>query len=402
MPQASLRRLGTQRCVMTGNDGRVRVLFWSEQFWPNIGGVEVWASRLLPALSERGYEFIVLTAHGGLELPDTGTYRGIPIYRFPFWTAFANRDIHLVMELKQRVSQLKRSFAPHLVHFSFTGPSAYFQLLTAHAHPAPLLISIHDFSETQTGGPDTVVGRTLLSGNCVHTFSTAMLAEARRLAPGITPRSFVIYHGHDAPALLPAPLPFDPPRLLCLGRLVHGKGFDLAVTAFCDILHRFPEARLAIAGIGPARPVLERQVAGLGLTDRVDFLGWIEFEKMPDLFNSATIVLMPSRMVEGFGLVALEAALMARPVVATRVGGLPEVVADGQTGVLVERDDSHALAEAITCLLDHAEQATRMGEAARRRAQELFSWNRHVDDFDALYQRLANVATHQDGELSRV
>lgn len=376
---------------MRSNDCRTRVLFWSEQFWPNIGGVEVWASRLLPALSKRGYEFIVVTAHSGLDLPDTGTYKGIPIYRFPFRTAFANSDVHLLMELKRRVGQLKRSFAPHLVHLSFTGPSAYFQLLTAHAHPAPLLISIHDFAESQIGGPDTVVGRTLLSGDRVHTFSTAMLAEARRLAPDITPRSFVICHGHDAPALLPAPLPFDPPRLLCLGRLVHAKGFDLAVTAFCDILHRFPEVRLAIAGVGPARPVLERQVGELSLTDRVDFLGWIEFENMPALFNSATIVLMPSRMVEGFGLVALEAALMARPVVATRVGGLPEVIADGQTGVLVERDDSHALAEAISHLLDHPEVATRMGEAARRRAQELFSSKRHVDAFDAVYRCLVKV-----------
>ncbi len=376
---------------MPRNDKSMRVVFWSEQFWPNIGGVEVWASRLLPALSERGYEFTVVTAHGGLDLPHTGTYKGIPIYRFPFWTALASNDVHLLMELKRRVGQLKRSFAPHLVHLSFTGPSAYFQLLTAHAHPAPLLISIHDFSESQIGGADTVVGRTLTSGDCVHTFSTAMLAEARRLAPDIIPRSFVIYHGHDAPRLLPAPLPFDPPRLLCLGRLVHGKGFDLAVTVFCAILHRFPEARLAIAGVGPARPVLERQVAELGLADRVDFLGWVEFENMPALFNSATIVLMPSRMVEGFGLVALEAALMARPVVATRVGGLPEAIADGKTGVLVERDDSHALAEAITYLLDHPEVATRMGEAARRRAQELFSWTRHVDAFDAVYRRLVKA-----------
>jgi glycogen(starch) synthase len=377
---------------MRHDDRSVRVLFWSEPFWPTIGGVQVWASRLLPALSQRGYEFIVVTSHVSLDLPDAASYKGIPIYRFPFWTAFTKHDIHLLMELNRQVGQLKRSFAPHLVHFSLTGPSAYVQLLTAQAYPASLLISLHDLVGVQSGGPETLFGRTLLSGDWVNSFSAAVLAEARRLVPDITHRSSVIYHGQDAPALLPEPLPFDPPRLLCVGRLAHEKGFDLAVRAFPMISHRFPGVRLAIASDGPARPALERQVAELGLTDRVDFLGWIEFEKMPALLNSATIVVMPSRMVEGFGLVALDAALMARPVVATRVGALPEVIADGQTGVLVGRDDSVGLAEAIAHLLDRPALATRMGEAARRRAQERFSWRRHVDAFDALYRRLIQQA----------
>lgn len=377
---------------MGGNDRRTPVLFWSEQFWPTIGGVEVWASRLLPALSERGYEFIVVTSHGSLDLPDTGSYKGIPIYRFPFWTALTNGDVEVLMELKARVGQLKRSFAPHLVHFSFTGPSAYFQLLTAQAYPAPLLISLHDLSQIQIGGPETLLGRTLHSGDWVNSFSAAVLARARELVPEITPRSGVIYHGQEAPDLLPGPLPSDPARLLCLGRLVYEKGFDLAVRAFAAISRRFPGVRLTIASDGPARAALQRLAAELGLTDRVDFLGWIEFEKMPALLKSATIVVMPSRLVEGFGLVALDAALMARPIVATRVGGLPEVVADGQTGLVVEPEDSHALAEAIAHLLDHPEAATKMGEAARRRAQELFSWKRHVDAFDALYRRVIEQA----------
>jgi len=296
------------------------------------------------------------------------------------------------MELNRHVGQLRRSFAPHLVHLSFTGPSAYVQLLTANAYSAPLLITLHDLSESQAGGPETLFGRTLLSGGWVNSFSAVVLAQARRLVPEITLRSSVIYHGQDAPVLPPAPLPFDPPQLLCLGRLVYEKGFDLAVKAFSMISHRFPGMRLAIASDGPARPALQRLAADLGLTHLVDFLGWLEFEKMPALVNSATIVVMPSRMAEGFGLVALDAALMARPIVATRVGGLPEVVADGQTGFVVEPEDSHALAEAIAHLLDHPEAATKMGEAARRRAQELFSWKRHVDAFDALYRRVIEQA----------
>jgi len=88
----------------------MRVLFWSEQFWPTIGGIEVWSSRLLPALSERAYEFIVVTSHGSLDLPDKGRYRGIPIFRFPFCQALAERNIAQMIELKRQATDLNAAF----------------------------------------------------------------------------------------------------------------------------------------------------------------------------------------------------------------------------------------------------------------------------------------------------
>jgi len=133
---------------------------------------------------------------------------------------------------------------------------------------------------------------------------------------------------------------------------------------------------------------LERQIDELGLTDIVDFIGWVAPREVPALLNTATVVLMPSRQ-ESFGLVALEAALMARPVIATRVGGLPEVVVHEQTGLLVEQENSGALAEAIAYLLAHPHTAIHMGQAARLRAQQVFSWERHVTAYDVLYQQLA-------------
>jgi glycogen(starch) synthase len=378
----------------------MRVLFWSDYFWPYVGGIEVWSARLLTALRERGHEFTVMTSHGSLELPDVTHYKGIPVFRFPFWTALTDRSVDRLMRLQRQVAELKRSVRPGLIHLNLIGPAAYFHLQTADAHPAPSLISFHHPLQTQTGGSDSLIARTLRSAGWVNSFSAVVLAEVRRLVPEIAPRSSLIYHGLDAPAILPRPLLLDPPRLLCLGRVVPDKGFDLALEAFAIIAHRFPGARLMIASDGPARPALERRAVELNLTDVVEFLGWVEFDRMAALMNSATMVLMPSRCYEGFGLVALEAALMARPVVASRVGALPEVIADGQTGVLVDPEDSHALAEAIAYLLDHPEAATRMGEAARRRAQELFSFKRHVDAFDALYRRLIPQAALIDPAAS--
>jgi glycogen(starch) synthase len=97
---------------------------------------------------------------------------------------------------------------------------------------------------------------------------------------------------------------------------------------------------------------------------------------------------MPSRE-EPFGLVALQSALMSRPIVATRVGGLPEVVAHGETGFLVESEDAVSLADAAALLLSRPDLAEKFGQAARRRAQAVFGWEQQVSSYDALYRKLA-------------
>ena len=364
----------------------MRVLFWSERFWPIIGGVSVSAAKLLPALRERGCEFVVVTSGDEFNLPDETQYKGIPVHRFPFWSAVALRDLSQLRAVRQRVTKLKRAFKPDLVHINFLGPSVLFHFSTAHAHPAPLLVTL-DSGFPGAAAYDTLVGQTLRAADWVTSVSAARLAEARQLVLEIVPYSSVVYNGREVPPLLPAPLPFAAPRVLCLGRLVPDKGFDLAVAAFAPLVRRFPRARLVIAGDGPARPDLEQQAVALGLTEVIDFLGWVDPDAVPALMNSVTLVVMPSRH-EGFGGVALEAALMARPVVATRVGGLPEAVVHDATGLLIDPENSPALTEAIGHLLDQPDTATRLGHAARRRAQDVFGWERYVDAHDALYQRL--------------
>ena len=114
-------------------------------------------------------------------------------------------------------------------------------------------------------------------------------------------------------------------------------------------------------------------------------------EKVAALLNGATIVVMPSHR-EGLPTVALEAALMARPVLGTYVGGFPEVVLHQKTGWLVAPGDQNALAEGLLLLLDQPRMAIAFGEAARRRAQEIFSFKSYVDSYEELYCRLISQA----------
>jgi glycogen(starch) synthase len=362
----------------------MRVLFWSSVFWPKIGGVEVHAAKLLPALKARGYEYLVLTIKTHSDQPESDEYQGIPIHRLSFWQRDNYTQIDALVQIRQKVAALKRSFAPDLIHINAVDIGNFFHLLTANVVPAPVLVTLHgEWLPRQNG----VVKQTLSAADWVAGCSQAVLDKGRELAPDIISRSSVILNGLEAPPLLPKPLPFEPPRLLCLGRLSPEKGFDLALTAFAAVVRQFHQARLAIAGDGPSRLELEQQAGELGIAHCVDFLGWVVPEDVPALINVSTIVLMPSRQ-ESLPLVALEAALMGRPLVATRVGGLPEVVAHEQTGLLVNTEDSRALADAVELLLHRPAVAIQMGLNARSRAQQLFSWQKHLDGYDALYKKL--------------
>ncbi|MGH7825144.1 MAG: glycosyltransferase family 4 protein [Candidatus Binatia bacterium] len=379
----------------------MRVLFWSGTFWPKIGGVEVLAAKLLPVLKERGFEIVVVTPRNDPELPAEEQYHGIRVYRLPFFSA--GQNIQHLITLRQKVIDIKRALAPQLIHINAVGLSDFFHLTTANAYPAPLLVTLHDEKlhddiVDPEVGDDRLLGRTLRSADWVSCVSESLLAEVRRLIPELRPRSSVVHNGLEIPDLAPLPLPQNPPRLLCLGRLVRRKGFDLALAAFAIIARRFLRARLVIAGDGPERAALERQAVALDIKDRIEFVGWLEPSMVSELLNTATIVVMPSRR-EPFGLVALEAALMARPIVATRVGGIAEIVEHGKTGLLVENEHASGLAEAISRLLEHPEIAVDMGRAARQRTINKFGWKRCVDGYEALYRKLGQ-ASHFPGEAT--
>jgi glycosyltransferase involved in cell wall biosynthesis len=367
----------------------MRILFWSETFWPRVGGVENLAARLLPALRRRGHEFTVVTWEN-ITAPDEIRYDGIPVHRFPFFSR--THSFEAVIENRRRVAQLKKEFAPDLVHVNSYGGSALFHVNTAGSYPSPTLVTLHQALPNEPIERESLLGHLLRSAAWVTACSTSVLAHARKLLPEIASTSSVIHNAIEIPAGDPPPISFQPPRILCVGRLVPEKGFDLALAAFGIVLQRFPSARLTLAGDGRERENLRRQASDLGLAPSVEFAGSVPPEKVPDLIAEASVVLIPSRL-EGFGLVALEAGSMARPVIARRVGGLPEVLADQQTGLLVESENSEALADALGFLLSHPERAAEMGRAGQKRARELFGWERCVEAYDVLYRKLANRHT---------
>lgn len=370
----------------------MRILYWTQRFWPHIGGVEVHATRFLPQMQERGFSFAVLTSPGERNLPAHDCFQGIPVHRLRFEEALASRDPAHIARMRGHVTELLHTVRPDLVHLHLTDASVLFHLLSRAAHPCPTLLSLRVTLEGELNRADSLLFKALSSADWITANSAAVLSGLHEQLPATASRSSVVLNALDPSPLAPSPLPFTPPVLLLLGRAVPDKGFDVALRALPAILRRQPHTRLVIAGAGPALPELQALSRDAGLEEHIHCLGWVEPEHVPALINTATLVLVPSRWKEAFGLVALQAASQGRPVVASRVGGLPEVVAEGETGLLVPKEDPEALAEAVLQLLTDPDRAIRLGEAGRRRAREQFSWETHLDAFSRLYQRFADRA----------
>lgn len=168
-------------------------------------------------------------------------------------------------------------------------------------------------------------------------------------------------------------------------RLVPLKGLLDLIRAVALLCLEFPTLRLEIAGTGPQREDLEREAGRLGLTSGVRFLGWQR--DLGPIFRSWDIFAMPT-LEEGFGMAGLEAMAEGLPVVATSVGGLPEVVEDGQTGYLVPPSDVTALSGRLRLLILDPKRRQAMGAAGRERARNHFSVDRMVGEIAAIYDSL--------------
>ncbi|HEY7472726.1 MAG TPA: glycosyltransferase family 4 protein [Gemmatimonadota bacterium] len=189
------------------------------------------------------------------------------------------------------------------------------------------------------------------------------------------------------PAADPAAVP-HPPRILFVGRLVARKGVDRLLEALARIADR--AWRLEIVGFGPEQGPLEARARALGLSERVSFLGRVTSDEIVEAYGRASCFVLPATLderadTEGLGVVLLEAMSYGVPVVATRRGGIVDVVDDGRTGLLVE-DDPASLAAGIASLLDDPARGRALGVQGRARVRERFGWDSILDRLDAVYR----------------
>ena len=179
----------------------------------------------------------------------------------------------------------------------------------------------------------------------------------------------------------------EAPILGVVSRLEPIKGMDLVVPAFAEVLKRFPEVRLLVVGDGSLRATMEQQAAEQGCADRITWVGRQPQEELAHWYGQMDIVLMPSRS-EGFGLTAIEAMANGCVMVASNVGGLPEVVRDGVCGLLHRSEDVQDMAEKISALLGDNELYNRLRTQALCEVEK-YSFERYAALVNDLYGKLA-------------
>lgn len=224
---------------------------------------------------------------------------------------------------------------------------------------------------------------------------SAYLAKALDADARMTP----VTHVYNGVMLSPAP-PFRRTRnVLFVGRLEAVKGVDTLLHAAALAAGRVDGLSVTIAGDGEDRSRLEKMSSDLGLDQIVQFRGWLSREELAACYAEAEIVAIPSVWPETLASVGVEALAAGRPVVASDVGGIPEVVVDGVTGRLVRRRDTRMFADALADILTNAETAEQMSQASRLNLDK-FSMEAYIDRLESIYEMLVNKAETRDLERS--
>jgi glycosyltransferase involved in cell wall biosynthesis len=346
--------------------------------------------RWANSLAERGYDVTVISSQeGGDPLhPDVREHTlSIPA---PFGY-FLN-----VFELRA----LLRRLQPDLLHAHFASGYGTLGNLSGY-HPYLLSVWGSDVYEFPTRSP---IHRWLLQSNlraADHVCSTSevMVEQTRSVCEGLGPISVTPF-GVDVETFAPEPEDEDAQRVIRVGTvktLAEKYGIDVLIDAAAKVRDALQESgdaeakrlRLLIVGGGPQEREMKQRVRDRGLEEMTTFTGQVPHHDVPQYLNQLDVYVAASREdSESFGVAILEASACGCPVVVSNVGGLPEVVDDGRTGLVVRREDPAATAEAILRLVRDSELRASMGEAGRSWVQNRYSWDVCVDRMEAVYQTM--------------
>ncbi len=353
-----------------------------------VGGAQSYVAALLPALAER-YE-VVLAAHGEGPLREAAARAGARFVSLEH----VRRPIRPLRDLAGLVELIRlfRRERPQVVHAS-SSKAGILGRLAATATRVPIrLFTVHGWAFSAYSGLPSLLYR--VSDRLMSPLTTVTICVSEQeLAAGLDARtcrperSVVIHNAVDVSAAPRSRHDRAVPRLIAVGRLKAPKDFLTLVRALAALPDRAFEA--LIVGDGPDREEVAAEIRRLGLEGRVQLAG--ERSDVPDLLAGSDVFVLSSRS-EGLPVSVLEAMAAELPVVASHVGGLAELVVDGETGMLVPPGEPAALAEALGRLLDDRELRQRIGAAGRARAEDSFDLAEFRRAHVELYHRQLRLA----------
>jgi glycosyltransferase involved in cell wall biosynthesis len=343
-----------------------------------VGGGELKLLELASLLSREKYEITIASVGQGGPLEERFRALGCPTHVLPKAFGFDPR-------LPWRLAKLMRACNAELVMSTLFYADIISALATCICRPKALISW-----EVVTGRLSwyQVLAYRLLAGRFAHVaaVSDSIHPFIRGLRGMKAERISTIYYGVDLEKYRPVNRPANGTGLVfgTVARLVYQKGHTWLLEAIPRILEKYPQARWRFAGDGAKRSDLEAQAQRLGISHAVEFLG--SRSDVQDLLGTFDVFILPS-LWEGFPNVLLEAMACGLPVIATAVEGTVEMVLDGETGRLVPKEDTAALAAAMLELAGSAKVRQQMGKNGRARVESHFSLGKQVAEFEVLFDR---------------
>jgi glycosyltransferase involved in cell wall biosynthesis len=298
------------------------------------------------------------------------------------------------------LAKIMREESVTIVHSQGGGRSNYFAFLAAHLAKVPIKVAtvanlvegwsdVHPLRRLCYVAVNRLMEKSVDTFICVAHYLCEILVERHGIAPekvinipnGIDVSGFVCRR-RRSDILRELGLPANKVLVSLIGRLVWEKGIDVFLEAACELSKGRTNIHFLVVGAGPLRAELEQQARDYGLADLCSFAG---FQRdIPAILMATDIMALPS-FVEGLPMIILEAMASKVPVVASAVGGIPEMIQQGGNGFLVPAKDSHSLAEKLLLLINNKGLRKRMGEAARKDVEELFSETEMIHKTQQVY-----------------
>jgi glycosyltransferase involved in cell wall biosynthesis len=363
----------------------IRVLHVITDF--RVGGAERVAANLLRTLDSKKFDARAISLGGrfGSHLEEILAQDGIPVW-------YMGKERGFDPLVVARVTRAMGHFRPHVVHTHTYALRYAFPYMLCRRIPA-MVHTVHNLAEREIDW----------SGRWVHWLAFRRGVVPVAIASEVADSIRRVY-GIDEFPLIPNGIPVDTFRsssidrerwrnkegfaptdvlFVCVAGLRPQKNPALLLEAFHRGLSSDPRARLLFVGRGALKPDLERRIGALGLRERVHLLGlrW----DVPEILNAADVFVMSSDY-EGNPLSVMEAMAAGKSMICTAVGGVPELVEDGECGLLVPPRDVKALAYAMRCVLESPEARKSMGEASARRAAERFDLRVMTEAYENLYR----------------
>ena len=370
----------------------------SDWYYPKLGGVASHMHGLAVELRRLGHEVAVVTNDVRTGMEGELEAMGIELIRIPGAMA-PILGINLSYSLKSanELTPYLEGFEVVHAHHAFT-PLSLKAVKAGRALGTATVLTTHSISLAHESGLWKTLGLTF------PLFSGYLRLPDRIIAVSRAAKAFIEHFTPVPVEVIPNGVDcrrFRPPRdreevkeefgisgrvLLYVGRMDVRKGPQILLNSFSRL--REGEVTLVMVGRGPLLPLLRAQAKFLGVGRRVMFMDGVPDEALPKVYQMADVFVLPSLTAEAFGMVILEAMASGVPVVATRVGGIPEIVREGEIGILVPPFDELSLTEAIRRLLRDEELRRDFGEKGRKRAEEEYSWEIVAGKIERVYTEI--------------